>query len=128
MKNKYIIIIIIVLFFSFCSVNRFSLMSNKAYLIKLNRKLGTYAQKNQMWKEAEYRWRRVVELNSEDFRAHNNLAVALEALGKYKEAEKEYKIAIKLSHNNELIRRNYEKFKSGEKGRKKNGNGKKIKY
>ncbi len=127
MKNKYIFIIIIVLFFSFCSVNRFSLMSDKAYLIKLNRKLGTYAQKNQMWKEAEYRWRRVVELNPEDFRAHNNLAVALEALGKYKEAEKEYKIAIKLSHNNELIRRNYEKFKSGKKGRKKNGKGKKIK-
>jgi len=120
MKNKYMLIIIFIIMFSACSVDRISLIHDRAYLIKLNRKLGTYAQKNQMWKEAAYRWKRVIELSPDDYKAHNNLAVSLEALGKYKEAEIEYKKAIKLSHNNEFVRKNYEKFKTGSWGRKKN--------
>ncbi len=68
-----------------------------------------------MWKEAAYRWKRVVELNPNDYKAHNNLAIAYEALGEYQKAEKEYRLALNLSHNNDFIRSNYEKFKNKEK-------------
>ncbi len=119
MKKNFIFIFIIFILFVSCSSDKLSLIENKDYLIKLNRKLGTYAQKNQMWKEAVYRWKRVVNLNPNDYKAHNNLAIAYEALGEYQKAEIEYKLALSLSHNNEFIRSNYEKFKSGKKSSQK---------
>ena len=43
-------------------------------------------------------------------RAHNNLAVALEASGDFAQALAEYKKALELEPNNNYIRRNYARF------------------
>ncbi len=97
-------------------------MENSGYKLKINKKLGSYAQKQSLWKEAIFRWKNVIKLNPENFKAHNNLAVAYEAIGDYKKAEKEYEIALKLQ-NNSYVRKNYEDFKS----MLKNKNNKKLK-
>ncbi len=124
MKNKIIIIILFLFLFSFCSRDRFLLMNNSNYRLKINRKLGTYAQKQNLWKEAVYRWSEVVRLSPEDYKAHNNLAIAYEAIGLYDKAEKEYKIALKLSNNDEYIKRNYGNFIAMLKNKNKSKRGK----
>ena len=42
---------------------------------------------------------------------HNNLAVALESLGKFEDAEREYQLAMKLEPANAKIQSNYNLFK-----------------
>jgi Tfp pilus assembly protein PilF len=111
MRNKILIILLFIIFLSFCSNDRFSIIENSNYRLKINKKLGTYAQKQNLWKEAIFRWKNVIKLAPKNYKAHNNLAVAYESIGDYKNAEKEYKLALKLN-NNSYIKKNYEDFKA----------------
>jgi Tfp pilus assembly protein PilF len=73
---------------------------------------GILAAQKDLWDEAIFRWKKVIQADSSSAAAHNNLAVAYEKKGLWEEAEKEYETALELSPNNDHIIANYEKFKS----------------
>ena len=64
-----------------------------------------------LWKEAHMRWSKLLNLGQKTAALHNNIAVALEHLGRYKEARQAYEAALKLAPNNSRIKSNFEKFK-----------------
>jgi len=63
-----------------------------------------------LWREAQFRFKRAVELNPSDAMAHNNLAVAMEANGDFDNALKEYREALRLDRSNSYIQKNYSRF------------------
>jgi Tfp pilus assembly protein PilF len=67
------------------------------------------AQK-QLWKEAEFRWEKAVELDPKYAAAWNNLGIAYEQQGKFDDAKKAYDKANTLEPKNTLIRQNYDMF------------------
>ena len=67
------------------------------------------AQKN-LWKEAEFRWEKAVELDPTYPSAWNNLAIAYEQAGKFDDALKAYERARKLDPKNNYILQNYDLF------------------
>ena len=108
--RQIIFLLIIVLFLSFCSA--------KAYKSELD--FANNMAKQGLWKEAYLRWQRVLETGKESAAIHNNMAIALEQMGKREEAEKEYKKALELAPNNTRIKSNYERFKDFGLGKKEN--------
>jgi Tfp pilus assembly protein PilF len=66
---------------------------------------------NDLWKEAHFRWSKLLEQGKESAALYNNIAVAYEKMGQFEEAEKAYQKAQKLSPNNSTIKINYDKFK-----------------
>ena len=64
-----------------------------------------------LWREAQYRWERAVQLDPTYAEAWNNLAIAYEHSGKFDEARKAYETAVKLDPKNMMIRQNYDLFK-----------------
>jgi len=72
---------------------------------------GIRVAQNGLWREAQYRWERAVELDPSYAPAWNNLAIAYEQAGRFDDARKAYETAIKLDPNNTLIRQNYDLFK-----------------
>ena len=71
---------------------------------------GVRMAKMNLWREAMFRFRRAVEINPSDAQAHNNLAVALEAIGDFDGAAKEYREALRLDRSNQHIQKNYSRF------------------
>ena len=71
---------------------------------------GVQMAKQNLWREAMFRFRRAVEINPQDAEAHNNLAVAYEANGDFDRARKEYLEALKLDRSNQYIQKNYSRF------------------
>ena len=67
------------------------------------------AQK-QLWKEAEFRWEKAVELDPTYASAWNNLGIAYEQQGKFDDAKKAYEKAQNLDPKNTLIRQNVDMF------------------
>jgi superkiller protein 3 len=67
------------------------------------------AQK-QLWKEAEFRWEKAVELDPKYAAAWNNLGIAYEQQGKFDDAKKAYDKANDLDPKNTFIRQNYDMF------------------
>jgi len=63
-----------------------------------------------LWREAQFRFKRAVDLNPANAMAHNNLAVALEANGNFDDALKEYREALRLDRSNSYIQKNYSRF------------------
>jgi Tfp pilus assembly protein PilF len=74
------------------------------------RQFGVRMAKMNLWREAMFRFKRAVEINPEDAEAHNNLAVALEAIGDFDGAAKEYREAMRLDRSNQHIQKNYSRF------------------
>jgi len=62
------------------------------------------------WREARFRFARVVARDPNNARAHNNLAVALEADGDFSGAFDEYKKAVTLDAADKSIHQNYTRF------------------
>jgi tetratricopeptide (TPR) repeat protein len=91
-----------VLFFSSCS----------ARMGKSEFDFANKLAQQELWKEAFMRWERALAKGEDNAAIHNNMAIALEQMGKRDEAEKEYQKALKLSPNNSRIKGNYERFKS----------------
>ena len=67
-----------------------------------------------LWKEAYFRWQKILPRQKDNAAIHNNMAVALEQMGKIDEAEKEYQLALKLAPGNTYIQKNYNKFKDNQ--------------
>jgi len=62
------------------------------------------------WQEAHFRFSRAHEIEPDDVVILNNLAVALEALGRYDEALASYKEALQKEPSNATVRKNYARF------------------
>jgi Flp pilus assembly protein TadD len=62
------------------------------------------------WREARFRFEKVVARDPNNARAHNDLAVALEANGEFPAAFEEYKKAVSLDSADKSIRQNYTRF------------------
>jgi len=71
---------------------------------------GSRVAKKGLWREAAFRFQQALRKEPNNARAHNNLAVALEASGDYAGALTEYKKALELDPNDSYIRRNYARF------------------
>jgi Tfp pilus assembly protein PilF len=71
---------------------------------------GVRMAKMNLWREAMFRFRRAVDIDPNDAQAHNNLAVALEAIGDFDGAAKEYREALRLDRSNQHIQKNYSRF------------------
>ena len=71
---------------------------------------GVSMAKQNLWREAMFRFRRAVEINPNDAMAHNNLAVAYEANGDFENARKEYLEALRLDRGNAYIQKNYSRY------------------
>jgi len=71
---------------------------------------GTEVARKGLWREASFRFEQAVAREPQNARAHNNLAVALEASGEYARALAEYKRALELDAKDQYIRRNYARF------------------
>jgi Flp pilus assembly protein TadD len=72
---------------------------------------GIKVAQNGLWREAQYRWERAVELDPSYAEAWNNLAIAYEQAGRFDDARKSYETAVKLDPKNMMIRQNYDLFK-----------------
>ena len=71
---------------------------------------GSNVARKGLWREAAFRFERAVQKEPNNARAHNNLAVALEAGGEFARALAEYKRALELDPSDTYIRRNYARF------------------
>jgi Flp pilus assembly protein TadD len=71
---------------------------------------GSEVARKGLWREAAFRFEQAIAKEPGNARAHNNLAVALEATGEFARALSEYKKALELGPNDSYIRRNYARF------------------
>lgn len=106
MRTLIILAICLSLGLNFCSVKNERAEFNFANQL---------AQKG-LYKEALMRYKRVQDAGENSAAIHNNMAVALEALGKTGEAEKEYQKALAISPNNYQIKNNFDNFQKRLKG------------
>jgi Tfp pilus assembly protein PilF len=85
-------------------------------------RFGIWAAENELWDEAIFRWKKVLDQDPRSAAAHNNLAVAYEKKGLWDEARKEYETALKLAPENPWVKLNFKNFKEnlepGESSRK----------
>ena len=65
------------------------------------------AAQAQLWNEAIFRWKQVIDIDPADSKAHNNLGVAYEAVGNIDEAIAAYQRAAELAPDNKYYRLNY---------------------
>ncbi len=73
--------------------------------------LGYNAARRGYWQEALHRFERAAAADPQDPRALNNLAVALEAVGRFDEARATYERGVKIAPNDDNLRRNFQAFK-----------------
>lgn len=73
-------------------------------------KFGVDMAKRGLWSEALFRFRQAEELDPNNFRVWNNLAVAYEANGMFDEALDAYQTALRMEPGNRELRRNYSRF------------------
>jgi len=72
---------------------------------------GYTAAKDGYWQEALFRFERADELTPNQPRILNNIAVSLEAAGRFEEALAAYESALGVAPNDQVLRRNYSRFK-----------------
>ena len=65
------------------------------------------AAQAQLWNEAIFRWKQVINIDPDDSKAHNNLGVAYEAIGDMDAAFTAYQRATELEPDNRYYRLNY---------------------
>src|SRR2546426_352507 len=68
---------------------------------KQEMRFGAEAAQRGLWREAAFRWEKILKNDPDNARAHNNLAVAYESLGQFDRARKEYEIRSE-EHTSEL--------------------------
>ncbi|MGE5236407.1 MAG: tetratricopeptide repeat protein [Acidobacteriota bacterium] len=86
-----------------------SLASVKAS-VRDEMKAGVQAGQHGYWQEALFRFERARTLKPDDPDILNDVAVSLEALGRYDEALATYKQSLQLNPRNTYVRRNYARF------------------
>jgi Flp pilus assembly protein TadD len=72
---------------------------------------GNRMAKSGLWREAFFRWQKYLQNGNNTAAVHNNMAIALENMGRLKEAEKEYLKALELAPANQVIKENFDQFK-----------------
>jgi Flp pilus assembly protein TadD len=72
---------------------------------------GYRAAKRGYWQEALFRFERANALTPDEPRILNNIAVALEASGRFEEAMAAYETALAVAPNDRVLRQNYSRFK-----------------
>jgi Tfp pilus assembly protein PilF len=77
---------------------------------KQEMRFGAEAAQRGLWREAAFRWEKILKADPDNAHVHNNLAVASESLGQFDRARKEYEEARRLAPDNKEIRNNYESF------------------
>ncbi len=103
--KKIILIAIIVLLMAGCAVNRYR--SDFEFASRL--------ASEGLWQEAVYRLEKARAAGNDSAALHNNLAVALESLGRFEAAEREYAAALKLAPGSMQIQSNLDKFKKNQR-------------
>jgi Tfp pilus assembly protein PilF len=78
--------------------------------LKQEMRFGAEAAQRGLWREAEFRWEKILKDDPDNARVHNNLGVAFESLGQFERARKEYEEARRLAPDNKEIRNNYDSF------------------
>ncbi|MGD9344263.1 MAG: tetratricopeptide repeat protein [Candidatus Aminicenantes bacterium] len=73
-------------------------------------RFGVEAAKLDLWDEAIFRWKKVLQTDPDSASAHNNLAVAYEKKSLWEEAKKEYEQALKIRPDDKHINANYQQF------------------
>jgi Flp pilus assembly protein TadD len=71
---------------------------------------GAEAARQGLWREATFRWERAAKGDPANARLRNNLAVAYESLGRFADADREYREARRLDPESRSIRDNHESF------------------
>ena len=79
---------------------------------KAEMRFGAEAAQRGLWREAMFRWERVLKTDPDNPRLHNNLAVAYESLGQFDRARTEYEEARRLDPDGKEIRNNFESFRA----------------
>ena len=104
MKRWTGLVIAVVLFASGC-VSYSNTESAKSQIA-----FGARVARQGLWREAAFRFEQAIARDPKNARAHNNLAVALEASGEFARALVEYKKALDLAPTDNYVRRNYARF------------------
>lgn len=73
-------------------------------------RFGVQAARMDLWREAQFRFLRAVQMNPDDLTAYNNLAVAYEGIGEYEKAREAYLRALQIDRSNQYVQRNYSRF------------------
>lgn len=71
---------------------------------------GTQMARQGLWSEALFRFRQAERMEPSNPRIHNNIAVALEALGRFDDALGHYRKALELDPGNREAKANYARF------------------
>jgi len=74
-------------------------------------RFGAEAAQQGLWREAMFRWEKILKDHPDNARLRNNLGVAYESLGQFERAGKEYEEARRLDPDNKEIRDNLESFR-----------------
>lgn len=74
------------------------------------RRFGVRMARMNLWREAMFRFKRATEIEPDNAMAHNNLAVAYEAVGDFDAAAREYREALRLDRSNQYIQKNYSRY------------------
>ena len=77
---------------------------------KQEMRFGAEAAQRGLWREAAFRWEKILKAEPDNAHVHNNLAVASESLGEFDKARREYEEAHRLAPDSKEIRSNYESF------------------
>ncbi len=77
---------------------------------KQEMRFGVEAAQRGLWREAMFRWDKIIKDEPDNPHLHNNLAVALESLGQFDRARAEYTEARRLAPDSREIRNNLESF------------------
>lgn len=72
--------------------------------------VGVRAARDNLWREALFRFQRAVQIDPENALALNNLAVAYEGIGEFEKARQAYTEALRLDRSNQYIQKNYSRF------------------
>lgn len=73
-------------------------------------RFGIEAAKLDLWDEAIFRWKKVLQQNPDSASAHNNLAVAYEKKSLWEDAKSAYELALKIRPDDKHINANYQQF------------------
>jgi tetratricopeptide (TPR) repeat protein len=103
--HRYLLIVAVLSVLSGCSSGKLDLTKSSTQL-----RVGVRAARDNLWREALFRFQRAVQIDPVNAMAQNNLAVAYEGIGEFEKAREAYAAALKLDRSNQYIQKNYSRF------------------